>query len=173
MVSDHAKEYVVDMTGFENDGIIVLERCGSDNEQVAKWKCICKYCGTEFITRGSTIRNGDTRSCGCVHSYNERKIASLLLKNGIEFKREYTFPDLRGLGGKCLRFDFAILQNGRLSHLIEYNGKQHYMKVPGSWGDLYDTLATHDQMKKQYCEDNNIRLIILSYDQEYCIDDLL
>ena len=34
---------VNDMTGYENDGIKVLERAGSDNQQIALWKCLCKY----------------------------------------------------------------------------------------------------------------------------------
>ena len=161
------------MTGFENDGIIVIERSGSDTEQVARWKCVCKYCGTVFIARGSNVRNGSTRSCGCVHSYHERTIAQLLQERGIEFKREYTFPDLIGTGGRRLRFDFAVLQNGELSHLIEYNGSQHYTKVSGTWGEGYEVLVEHDKMKRLYCEEKGIRLITLRYDQDYDIDDLL
>ena len=47
----------------------------------------------------------------------------LLKENNILFKREYTFPDLFGIGGGKLRFDFGILDNrGNLLYLIEYDG---------------------------------------------------
>lgn len=67
------------MTGFENDGIKVLERAGSDNRQQALWKCQCKKCGKIFISRGSHIRAGVVNSCGCIHSKNEQNITKMLI----------------------------------------------------------------------------------------------
>ena len=170
---DRAKANVVEMSGFENDGVLVLTRCGSDDQQVALWYCICKHCGAVFISRGSSIRSGLIHSCGCVHSRNEQQIAKILAEHHIEFRREYTFPDLIGTGGKRLRFDFAVLQHGELSYLIEFHGAQHYSRPSGSWGDGFDTLVKHDMIKRQYCENNGIRLITLKYNEDYCIDDLI
>lgn len=161
---------VKNMIGFENEGIRVLERAGSDNQQIALWKCLCKYCGNIFIARGSHIREGKINSCGCIHSKNEQNITQLLIDNNIEFATQYIFPDLKDK--KPLRFDFAIFNNGKLSHLIEYNGLQHYQKPKGSWSEGFEILQKHDQMKKEYCEKNNIRLIILK-DDKYTIKDLL
>lgn len=158
------------MTGFENDGIKVLERAGSDAQQIATWKCECKYCGNTFITRGSHIRDGRVNSCGCVRSQNEKKITQLLLENNIEFTTQYTFPDLRDK--QVLRFDFAIFNNGTLSHLIEYNGSQHYKRPQGSWADGFEVLQKHDKMKQEYCQEHNIRLIVLNT-EDYSINDLL
>ncbi|MBQ9657484.1 MAG: hypothetical protein IJV31_01790 [Clostridia bacterium] len=45
----------------------------------------------------------------------------MLIDNKIEFATQYTFSDLKDI--RALRFDFAIFKNGKLSHLIEYNGK--------------------------------------------------
>ena len=158
------------MIGFENDGIKVLERAGSDEQQVATWKCKCKYCGNIFITRGSTIRNGATASCGCVHSFNEKRITQILLDNNIEFATQYTFSDLKDK--KNLRFDFAIFNKGVLSHLIEYNGIQHYEKPQGKWSESFEILQKHDQMKIEFCKQHNIRLIILD-NEDYTLEDLL
>ena len=48
----------------------------------------------------------------------------LLKDNNITYKKEYTFKDLKGIRGGCLRFDFAILDhNGKVLKLIEYDGK--------------------------------------------------
>lgn len=68
---------VTDMTNFETDTIKVLTRAGSDYQQVATWMCKCKICGRKFITRGSTLRNGTTRSCGCMHSRGEQEIINI------------------------------------------------------------------------------------------------
>ena len=39
-------------------------------------------------------------------------------------KKEYTFKDLKGIRGGCLRFDFAILnKNNSLIELIEFDGE--------------------------------------------------
>jgi hypothetical protein len=62
----------------------------------------------------------------------------MLNDNNIEFASQYTFPDLIGLNGGKLRFDFAIFHNGVLSHLIEYNGIQHYEKPKGAWADGFE-----------------------------------
>ena len=161
---------VYDMSNFEDENIKVLERAGSDEQQIALWKCVCKHCGNIFITRGATIRNGRTTSCGCVHSKNETKIIQLLIENNIEFATQYTFPDLKDI--RPLRFDFAIFNKGVLSHLIEYNGAQHYERANGSWGEGFETLQLHDKMKQEYCQKNNIRLIMLT-NENYTIKDLL
>ena len=134
---------------------------------------MCKYCGNIFITRGSTIRNGTTSSCGCIHSHNEQLITKLLLDNNIEFATQYTFKDLKGVQGGMLRFDFAIFKDKKLSHLIEYQGKQHFIKSEGSWGKEFETLQKHDILKKEYCIKNNIRLICINYDEDYSLKDLL
>ena len=148
-----ASKNVYDMTNYEDDNIKVLQRMGSDDQQIALWECICKHCGNKFITRGSRIRSGETKSCGCVHSSNEQTITKILLENNIKFSTQYTFPDLKGVGGRSLRFDFAIFDNNNtLSHLIEYNGLQHYEKPEGAWGVEYDNLIKNDKKKKDYCK---------------------
>ena len=35
--------------------------------KVSMWKCQCE-CGAEVVTRGTSLKNGHTRSCGCAHS---------------------------------------------------------------------------------------------------------
>lgn len=170
---ENGEKNVYDMSDYEDDNIKILERAGSDEQQTALWKCFCKHCGNTFITRGSSIRAGYTQSCGCVHSLNEKNIAQLLLDNNIEFATQYTFCDLVGTGNGKLRFDFAIFNNHQLSHLIEYNGLQHYNEPDGSWAQGHDQLVEHDTLKQQYCKDHNIRLIIIKYDEQYSLEDLL
>lgn len=168
-----ASKNTYDMSNYEDENIKVLKSAGSDNQQVALWKCICKHCGNVFITRGSTIRNGCAQSCGCVHSNNEKEIIKILTDNNIEFASQYTFPDLIGINGGHLRFDFAIFNNNKLSHLIEYNGLQHYQKPEGKWGNEFEILQKHDLLKQEYCKKHNIPLVIIKYNQSYDLNTLL
>ena len=170
---EKASQNTYDMSNYEDDNIKVLSRDGSDEQQIAMWKCLCKNCGNIFSTRGSSIRAGYTKSCGCVHSENEKNIIKILTDNNIEFATQYTFSDLKGLNGRPLRFDFAIFKYKKLSHLIEYQGKQHFIKSEGSWGKEFETLQKHDILKKEYCIKNNIRLICINYDEDYSLKDLL
>lgn len=167
------KNNTKDMLNYEDDNIKILEQTISDCQGTAQWKCLCKHCGNIFTTRGSSIRAGYIQSCGCVHSQNEQYIGKLLQKSNIEYATQYTFPDLLGENGGRLRFDFAIFEKGKLSHLIEYNGKQHYEQAGGSWSESFETLQKHDKKKQEYCVNNNIRLIIIKYDQTYSLEDLL
>lgn len=170
---EKAQNNIVDMSNFENDTIKVLSRAGSDNHQTALWRCLCKICGNIFITKGSSIRNGDTKSCGCIHSLNEQRITTMLIQNGNEFCTQYTFSDLKGVYGGTLRFDFAVFYNGKLSHLIEYNGKQHYEKPAGSWEKDWEVLLENDKRKIEYCKKHNIELRIIKYNEEYDISRLI
>lgn len=125
------------------------------------------------MTKGSSIRSGYVHSCGCIHSRNEVKITQMLIDSGVNFKTQYAFKDLKGTNGGALRFDFAIFQNGVLSHLIEYNGLQHYTKTNDRWGEQYETRVENDCRKRLYCENKGIRLTVIPYDMDYSIDDLL
>lgn len=164
----------VNMLGFENDGIVVIAEAPSDNKGFAQWKCKCKKCGREFISRGKSIRENRVNSCGCTQSYNENIIAKLLSDNKINFIQQYSFSDLVGLGGRPLRFDFAIFDdNNQLSHLIEYNGQQHYIQSEGSWSSSFEITQTHDKLKQMYCKNHNIPLRIIRYDESYNLSDLI
>lgn len=72
----------------------------------------------------SSIKNGSSKSCGCVISHGNKKIEELLNDNKIDFAKEFSFNDLIDIDK--LRFDFAIFKNNQLKYLIEYDGKQHY-----------------------------------------------
>lgn len=52
----------IDLTGKCFSGVTVLRRVGRNSPP--QWLCCCS-CGTEFITRGSSLANGHTKSCGC------------------------------------------------------------------------------------------------------------
>lgn len=44
--------------------LTVIARAENDKDNRAQWLCRCK-CGNEVIVRGKSLRNGNTKSCGC------------------------------------------------------------------------------------------------------------
>ncbi len=44
--------------------LVVFEQAGRTNSQVA-WRCVCD-CGKQTVVRGSELRSGTTKSCGCL-----------------------------------------------------------------------------------------------------------
>lgn len=56
---------LIDITGQRFGRLVVLNDAGRTDQGKAKWRCRCD-CGAEIITRGSSLRNGATRSCGCL-----------------------------------------------------------------------------------------------------------
>lgn len=152
------------------------EHIGHENDSY--WICQCENCGSVKSIRGISLRNGTTISCGCIKSKGEIKIAQLLTENNIPFQREYTFKDCKGKYKNAFRFDFAIFnQNGQLSHLVEYDGIQHFQSkdiAPG-WNTKEHLLKTkeRDQIKNNYCKEHNIKLIRIKYDEEITLNKIM
>lgn len=126
--------------------------------------------GHIYTTRLNKFTSG--RRCPyCSSSTGEKRIKDFLDNRGIEYQREYTFEDLRGKGGNKLRFDFAIMNNGVLKMLIEYDGKQHFEYTPLFKDN--SIIQEHDNMKNIYCEKHNIPLLRINY-KDFChIEDIL
>lgn len=166
ILANNGRSRIKNLKGMVFGHVLVIEEAGRTKGKNVRWKCVCEKCGREFITKAGSLLYGTTRSCGCVNSYGEERIFKILSDSGIEFATQYTFPDLRGKQNKPLRFDFAVFKNKVLQYLIEYNGEQHYRKVPGSFGESYDRLIECDNLKRKYCEANHIKLITIRYDEE-------
>jgi hypothetical protein len=148
---------VIDEVGNRYGKLVVLDRTEnqSHTKKTAYWLCKCD-CGNLTKVRASHLRNGSIVSCGCVKSSGELKIINLLEKNLIEYKTQYSFDDLRGVGNRKLKFDFAIFNNNSLSYLIEYDGEQH----SNSKSRYYNqNIVQHDKLKNIYVNKHSIVLI--------------
>lgn len=160
----------IDLTGNIYGNLYVI---GPDETYVSsesngwksKWICQCE-CGNRVSVFGTNLTRLHTTSCGCAsRSIGEENIENLLKSNGINYAREYTFSDLKDK--KKLRFDFAIFdKNNALSHLIEFDGRQHNNDYT-PWNSK-ETLAERqlrDRLKDEYCQNHNIRLIRIPYEK--------
>jgi hypothetical protein len=137
--------------------------------------CItCKDHGDFYQRPGSHMR-----SCGCPlckHSIGERIILNWFKKRNIEINHHFSYPDLLGLGGKSLEFDFYVKH---LNSLIEYDGEQHFKPVRFNGiseekaKEQFRVLQHHDALKNQYCTERAIPLLRISYKEFKRIPEIL
>ena len=139
---EKGQENGIDETGNRYGKLTVLYRSKDKTDGThIFWHCKCD-CGNECDINGTYLRSGVSTNCGCERSVGELKINNILKENNINFRREYTFPDLLGNGGGRLRFDFGVLdQNNILQYLIEFDGIQHFQaNCFGTDSKDFDTL---------------------------------
>lgn len=61
-----------DITGLKFHRLLVVGRANNSENGKAMWLCKCD-CGNEAIVYGTYLRNGHTRSCGCLRVENTIK----------------------------------------------------------------------------------------------------
>lgn len=154
-ISHYTKEEIQKKLDEEIGGYTILEFKGMTKDALLRHSC-----GMIFKIRElGDLFNG--RNKGCPKCYKNRskgelKIEKFLLDKKIPFVTEYSFQVNKG---SYYRFDF-YLEDKKIA--IEYNGEQHY-RENHFFKDSLDTIQKRDAIKKQYCLDNNIELIIISY----------
>lgn len=68
----HAHNYK-DLTGQKLHRLTFLEFVGTTCTRNALWKVRCD-CGTEFVVPAVMVKNGNTKSCGCIKIERCREI---------------------------------------------------------------------------------------------------
>ena len=56
---------MIDLINKKFGKLLVIEYAGLNKHKVCKWKCLCD-CGNVKIIISQSIRNGNTKSCGCI-----------------------------------------------------------------------------------------------------------
>ena len=122
------------------------------------WLCQCD-CGNDTIVESSNLITGNTKSCGCLReSAGELTIKNLLTNLDIDFETQKVFKTCVFKDTlNSARFDFYL---PKLNILLEYDGIQHFKQ--GHWEPL-EKIQERDNYKTQWCKENNIPLIRISY----------
>ena len=163
---EYAINSKIDLSGQKFGYLLVLRDSGKrDNQKRIFWECECLNCGKKFLVRGSNLKEGLSKSCGCVKtSHGEQKIKAFLLNNNIKYYQEYRLPNNQ-------RFDFFI---ENLNLAIEYNGQQHYKAIDFFGGEkTFKRRQELDEQKRQYCKNNSIKLIEIPYWDYNNIENIL
>lgn len=64
----------IDETGNKYGRLTVIERGGNSLDRQAMWVCQCS-CGKIHIVRGTALRRGEVKSCGCLVYEKRKKVA--------------------------------------------------------------------------------------------------
>ena len=147
------------LTGQRFGKLVVLEKTDEKVGNSYKWKCLCD-CGNITYVSHNSLSMGHTKSCGCIISLGEAKIASILQNANIEYTSQKTFDNFVNENNIHYRFDFYI--NGKI---VEYDGSQHFMTKNSGWdtSEQLEKTKRNDKIKNEYCFKNNIPIYRIPY----------
>lgn len=105
---------LIDLTGKRFGRLIALnyKGLGHGSTKHGKWKCRCD-CGSTVLVAGIKLRNGHTKSCGCLHSETCRENGKRNRKHGKRTTSLYTI--WHGLVERCT--------NQNYHHFNDYGGR--------------------------------------------------
>lgn len=143
--------------------LICIEETNFETYKKLKWKCSC---GSTFYCIWDNVLKGKYRcnDCSSIYSNNEEKVKNLLDFLGVRYIRQYNIGKYKQFNN--LYFDFYLPE---LNLMLEIDGEQHYKPV--RFGGISSNEANinfkkqkqRDRIKNQYCKENNINLLRISY----------
>jgi Zn finger protein HypA/HybF involved in hydrogenase expression len=95
----------------------------------------------------------------CKQSQGEKEIEQFLIENNIKYETQKTFEGCKSK--RMLPFDFYIPSKNLC---IEYDGEMHYKAIEFFGGNKsLEKQIKHDNIKNEFCKNNNINLLRISY----------
>lgn len=135
-------------------------KMGKHNQPNVLFKC---KCGNTYWANFNNWLQGERFLCQkCRKSVStyEEKVAKYLQEENIKFTTQKTFPKCKYKND--LRFDFYL---DDFNLCIEIDGEQHFKKIPKfeKPSENYDIRCKRDEIKTNYCKNNNILLLRIPY----------
>ena len=148
-------EFIQEVYNLVGNEYIFLEKYINNKTKI---KCKHNTCGYKWYVFPGNILRG--HGCPkCLESKGEKGIASYLDKYSINYIQEYKFDDCKNK--IPLPFDFYLSD---YNICIEYDGGQHYRPIDYFGGKKrFKYIQQNDNIKNQYCKDNNIPLLRIPY----------
>ena len=130
----------IDLTNQKYNSLLVLERI--PNTSPIKWHCLCD-CGNECIVKCAYIRNGHTKSCGCLQKQKTAEMGRNNSKNlsGLKFNSLLVLEPSEQRSGSAIKWKCKC-----------DCGKIHYVAT----GDL-----TQNKVKSCGCKQYNKEQLII------------
>lgn len=149
-----------------NPTIVII---GEYTKQSAHIRVKCNICGHEWEPIGSSLLSGF--GCPmCSNSHGEKRIDKYLHDFNIKHEHQKEYEDLRGSRGGLLSYDFYLSD---YNLLIEYQGQYHDGTVHNQTHDEFKRQLLHDKLKKEYANNNNIKLMEIWYYDYDKIEEIL
>lgn len=166
-----------DITNQRFGKLIALHPTQKRKHNSVVWYCKCD-CGNYCYKTVDSLSKGHSQSCGCLVSKGEELIQKILTIENINFKTQKIFEDcINPQTDKKLKFDFYLPD---YNCCIEYDGEQHFRYSNTGWNNKehFEKVQHRDEIKNQYCKNNNIKLIRIPYfdfkkiDKKYLLDKI-
>lgn len=139
---------------------IYPDQIGVGSGKKAWWKIEVDGKIYEWKASINARNNGHTHPA-LSQSHLEKAVVNILDESNIQFKQEICFKNCLSTKNKMLRFDFAINSQ---NIIIECDGIQHFKPVDVFQGAKgFEKRVLHDNIKNQYCKDNNLYLLRIPY----------
>lgn len=129
----------------------------------SKIKTRCLLCGYIWYPLTKDIVNSHIGCPKCRKSKGERKICEILDKNNIIYETEKSF-----IWSNRKRYDFYL---PCYNLLIEYDGKQHFIKTMYS-NDL-ESVKENDKIKTKMATDNYYNILRISFKDYKNIEEII
>ena len=155
--------FLEEVKNLVNDEYSVLSQYTGAHDKIWMKHNICN---NSYPVEPNSFLKGN-RCPYCRESKGEKYISNILLQHKINSIRQYMFNDCRNI--LPLPFDFAILNKNKLLCLIEYDGEHHFRPVCFGGMSLekakehFFKMLHNDNIKNNYCKDNNIPLLRIPY----------
>ena len=159
-----------DLRGQKFGKLTVIEDSGLRNSNGSiMWRCKCE-CGNYHNVSTTDLVAERNISCGCVISRYERLLEKILNDNNIYYIKQKSFDNcINPKTGYKLRFDFYLPD---YNCCIEYDGAQHFKSIKYFGGEnKLKRQQELDAIKNEYCKDNNIHLLRITYKDNNKIND--
>ena len=137
-------------------------------------KCRCKIDGYEWESYACNLLNGSAGCPKCNMSIGENNIVSFMERYKINYSRQKTFVGCKDV--YPLKFDVFDEDN---NIAIEFQGEQHYFPVDFETNnelkarEQFEALKKRDEIKRNYCNHNNIKLICIPYYERNNVENFL
>lgn len=129
----------------------------------------CKICGNTWNSYAYSVLIEGTGCPICKQSKGEKLVRLYCEDKNIEFISQYIFPDCKNINP--LPFDFYLPE---YNLCIEVNGDQHYRSVDYFGGEeAFEKRKQRDNIKFDYCKENNINFLVLPYSDESNIEKII
>lgn len=133
----------IDLTGKRFDRLLVIKRIGRCSTGIT-WLCKCD-CGNEIVVPGSAIRNGNTKSCGCL----QREVAALRCKSRAVhgMYKERLYKVWKSMKKRCYNQNDSAYKNyGGRGIIVCDEWKNDYLSFRNwAYANGYDENATKGQ----------------------------
>lgn len=147
---------------------------GGYSGSLDKAEFCCNICKYQWETTAFAVYSGKTGCPKCASSKGEKRISKYLDNKGIDYEAQWIFEDCKNIFN--LPFDFFLPKE---NICIEYDGEYHFMPI--KIGNItfeqakenLNKLKYRDEIKTNYCKNNNIKLIRIPYMEFNNIEKIL